>query len=227
MDTRGTDADAAARLAELAAAPDTAAVRGIYDSWAPTYDGEDVADLMGHLSPERVADRVAETVGPGADVLDAACGTGRVGAALAARGFRSIDGLDLSPGMISIARRRRVYHDLGPADLRGDVPGASAKFGVVTCVGGLAAGHLGPAALTGFLRVLQTGGVLVATIAEDAWTAGGYEDAVARLVEGGFARSPAGTDAACLAEAGDGPGRLLVLQAREVPGPGRSVAWTS
>jgi hypothetical protein len=72
---------------------------------------------------------------------------------------------------------------------------------------------------------VSTGGLLVAAIAEDAWSSGGFERAVARLVEGGIARpiDGAGADG----PAAEGPGRLLVLRAREVPGPGRSVAWDS
>jgi predicted TPR repeat methyltransferase len=134
VDTRGTDADedaadAASRVALLATGPDTAAVRHIYDQWAATYDEEDVAALMGYPAPARVADRVAELVGPETDILDAGCGTGLLGAALAPYGFRSIDGLDLSPGMLRVARRRRVYHDLGPADLRFGVPGRRRSSG--------------------------------------------------------------------------------------------------
>ncbi|PVZ11907.1 class I SAM-dependent DNA methyltransferase [Actinomycetospora cinnamomea] len=221
MDTRETDARG--RLALLAEAPDTDAVRRIYDDWAPTYDLHDVAGLLGYPSPARVAERVADLVPPRADVLDVACGTGLVGAELAPRGFVSVDGLDLSPGMVRVARRRRVYHDLGPADLRHGVPGASGKFGVVTCVGAFAPGHLGPPALTGFLRVLRTDGFVVAAIAEDTWAAGEFAAAVDRLVEGGFAEPVDGPGGSV----GDGPGRLLVLRAREVPGPGRSVAWRS
>jgi hypothetical protein len=125
--------------------------------------------------------------------------------------------------MVLVARGRRVYHDVGPADLRHGVPGASGKFGVVTCVGGLAPGHLGPAAFAGFLRVLRTDGYLVAAISEDAWAAGDYAATVDRLVEGGFAEPVDGAAGGL----GDGPGRLLVLRACEVPGPGRSVAWRS
>ncbi|MDD7937291.1 class I SAM-dependent methyltransferase [Actinomycetospora lutea] len=210
---------AAARLALLDADTDVSVARRVYDEWAPTYDGEDVAALMGHRTAAHVADRVLALVRPDTEVLDAGCGTGLVGAELAVRGFRSIDGLDLSPGMLRRARRRGVYHDLGPADLRVSTPGASGKFGVLTCVGALAPGHLGPGALVGLVRVLRPGGFLVATVAEDAWMAGGYDRALGRLTADGYAEVVEdGAD-------GDGPGRLLVLEAREVPGPGRSVIW--
>jgi predicted TPR repeat methyltransferase len=201
-----TDVDS--RLAELADADDVDTVRRIYDAWAPTYDGEEIAARLGYAGPARVAARVADLVRPDADVLDAGCGTGLVGAALAARGFGSVDGLDLSPAMIRQARRRRVYHDLGPADLSRSVPGARAKFDVVTCVGALAPGHLGPDALGGLVRATVAGGYVVAAVGEETWTGGGYEAQVAGLAEQGFACPVAGTDA----PDPDGPGRLLVLE---------------
>lgn len=200
--------DVEERLAAVLAAGEVEEVRRLYDEWAPTYDGEEVAALLGYAGPERVAARVAELVDPRTDVLDAGCGTGLVGVALAARGFGSLDGLDLSPGMIRRARRRRVYHDLGPADLRPGVPGARAKFGVVTCVGALVPGHLGPGALIGFARAAVAGGYVVAAIPEDTWTEGGYDAQVAGLAEQGFASPVAGADG----PDPDGPGRLLVLQ---------------
>ncbi|WP_433787918.1 class I SAM-dependent DNA methyltransferase [Actinomycetospora sp. CA-101289] len=208
-------ADAAARLAQITAATDVAEVRRLYDDWAATYEDVDVAGLMGHPDASRVADVVTEIAGPGADVLDAACGTGLVGAELAERGFTSIDGLDLSPGMIHRARRRRVYHDLGPADLRDGVPGASAKFDVVTCRGGFAPGHLGPRALTGFARVVRVGGVLVAAVDDATWAAHGYAEAVDRLRAQGLVRPVERSD----------PG-LLVLEVRGDVPASRSVPWS-
>ena len=213
--------DTAERLALATTATSVDDLRVLYDAWAATYDDADVAAHMRSPAPAMVADRLAALVDPRTEVLDVACGTGLVGAALAARGFGSVDGLDLSPGMVRRARSRRVYHDVGPADLRTGVPGAGGKFGALTCAGGLAPGHLGPGALPGFLRVLRPGGVLVAAMADETWELG-FETAVERLVSGGYARPvDDGPRPPC------GSGRLLVLRAREVPGPGRSVIWPS
>ena len=154
------------------AATDPSGVRAVYDEWAPTYD----ADLAGphgddYPLPGIVADVVARLDEPETDVLDAACGTGLVGAALARHGFTSVDGLDISPRMIARARSRtrRVYHDLGPADLTQRLPGAPDKFGVVTCVNALEVGHLAPTALVEFARVVHRGGHIVLTVSTDGW----------------------------------------------------------
>ncbi|MCD2190931.1 class I SAM-dependent DNA methyltransferase [Actinomycetospora soli] len=156
--------------ARVHAATDPSEVRDVYDEWAPTYD-EDLAGAHGddYPLPGIVADVVARLDEPESDVLDAACGTGLVGGALARHGFTSVDGLDISPRMIAHARHRRVYHDLGPADLTQRLPGAPDKFGVVTCVNALGPGHLPPSALVEFARVVHRGGHIVLTVGTDGW----------------------------------------------------------
>lgn len=182
------------------AATSSAEVRAVYDAWAPTYDADHTEDP----GPDLVADLVAGLVPPHTDVLDAPCGTGRVGAALARHGFTSIDGLDLSPRMVAVARRLRVYHDLGPADLSRRLPGAAAKFGVVTCVGGLAPGHLPPTALAEFARVVRPGGHIVVGVLDEHREALRLDRCLADLADHGTAhpvegvsptghRTPAGT----------------------------------
>ena len=100
--------DVEERLAALLAAGEVEEVRRVYDEWAPTYDGEEVAALLGHAGPERVAARVAELVDPRTDVLDAGCGTGLVGVALAARGTRqrATARFVVEPGRVAAVRFR-------------------------------------------------------------------------------------------------------------------------
>ncbi|MCD2197762.1 class I SAM-dependent methyltransferase [Actinomycetospora endophytica] len=155
----------AARARALTSADEA---RELYDAWAPTYD----TDLAGpdgddYPLPGIVADVVARLQDRSADVLDVACGTGLVGAALARQGFRSVDGLDVSRRMLARARARQVYHDLGPADLGQRVPGAADKFGVVTCVNAFGTGHLPRSALVEFARVVHRGGHVVLTVGDD------------------------------------------------------------
>ncbi|WP_432906758.1 class I SAM-dependent methyltransferase [Micromonospora matsumotoense] len=75
------------------------------------------ADLAGEA---RLVDAV---VAPGSRILDAGCGTGRVGAALAARGHRMV-GVDADPALIEAARAdhpgpRWLVADLVELDLAG------------------------------------------------------------------------------------------------------------
>ena len=78
-------------------------------------------------------------------------------------GAKTIDGVDLSPGMLKIAEKAGIYRHLATADLskkisdRGD-----ASYDVVTCVGTLTHGHVGPVpALEEFARITRKDGVIV------------------------------------------------------------------
>ena len=89
-------------------------VRAGYGEWAQTYDGvvQDEMDLrlLGRLTSVDWATRTA--------VLDLACGTGRIGAWLRSQGVARLDGLDLTPEMLTQARTRGCYDRLFLADLR-------------------------------------------------------------------------------------------------------------
>ena len=85
----------------------TVAPREGYDRWASTYE-ETVEDAMDLALLERLAVDWS-AVGKAADL---GCGTGRTGAWLAARGVGEIDGVDLSPAMLGVARGRDVYSSL-------------------------------------------------------------------------------------------------------------------
>ncbi len=78
-------------------------VRAFYDALAPKHHARMATDLA-QLPMERAAlAAFAELVGPGARVLDAGCGPGKVTAHLAGLGIAA-EGLDLSPVMLDLAR---------------------------------------------------------------------------------------------------------------------------
>ena len=122
--------------------PDEA--RALYDEWAGTYDDDLASDSQGYVAPAVAADAVASASGVDGEILDAGCGTGLVGVALAERGARSIDGVDLSPGMLAKAKETGVYRRLAPADLSRPLPVSADSYDVVVCVGTLTHGHVGP-----------------------------------------------------------------------------------
>jgi SAM-dependent methyltransferase len=99
--------------------------------------------------------------GLGADVVDVGCGTGRLELYLAAGGL-STSGIDLSPGMIRVARRDHPGFCFDVADLR-ELPFEDVSLAGVVCWYSLMylAPSDRPAAFSELARVLKPGGYLV------------------------------------------------------------------
>jgi len=89
----------------------TVDVRSGYGEWVATYEQtvEDAMDI------ELLA--ALESVRWEGEVADLGCGTGRTGAWLAERGVEAIDGVDLTPEMLAVARERGVHRKLVEADV--------------------------------------------------------------------------------------------------------------
>ena len=125
-----------------------------YGVWSRTYDGPNPAfDYDGPM-----IDGIAGGMPPGV-ALDAACGTGRLAALLAAHGHRVL-GVDSSPDMLAQAREKVPGGDFRAGDLH-RLPVDDGAVDLVTC--SLALTHvpdLGPV-LAEFARVLRPGGHVV------------------------------------------------------------------
>ncbi|MFH8367416.1 class I SAM-dependent DNA methyltransferase [Streptomyces sp. NPDC018031] len=162
---------------------------GIYDEWAGNYD-RDTVEGLGYVGPALVAARVAALVPAATPVLDAGCGTGLVGGELARRGFTTVDGVDLSPGMLAVAREKGVYRRLARADITRPLPPSPdpGGYGAVVCAGTFTAGHVGPEGLGPLLRATRTGGYLVVTVLTQVWERMGFDRRVAELTRRGAAR---------------------------------------
>ena len=126
-----------------------------YRLWSKTYD-EPGNPLLAVDEP-LVREILAKL--PSGRALDAACGTGRYTAILAAAGHTVI-GVDASPDMLVLARRKVPHATFIRGEAR-ELPVPDASVDLVTC--GLALPHL-PAlepAFAEFARVLRPGGHLV------------------------------------------------------------------
>ena len=91
----------------------TVSVREGYREWLPSYETtvEDEMDLVLLDALESVPWAAVERA------ADLGCGTGRTGAWLRAHGVARLDGLDVTPEMLAIARRREIYDRLVEADI--------------------------------------------------------------------------------------------------------------
>lgn len=173
-------------LARVYASSDVAATRALYDEWATTYDAEMADASQNYVGPALAAACVLRTLGPEATaraaVLDAGCGTGLVGLHLARVGARTIDGIDLSPGMLAVARKTGVYRALDAVDMSGPLPPRDGAYAVAVCIGTFTQGHVGPGAMDELVRVVKPQGLVVATVLADIWETGGYAAKISALV---------------------------------------------
>ncbi len=158
-------------------------LRERYDVWAADYD-RDLDDLR-WKAPQAGADRCNHFAQPGAEILDAGCGTGLVGAALAEMGHDRIVGFDLSEGMLQRSRARGVYAELHQGSLLERLPFDDGRFGSVVSVGVFTLGHVEGSAFAELARVTTSGGHVSITFRDDAVDHLGYRAEQQRLSDAG------------------------------------------
>ncbi|KAF2637305.1 S-adenosyl-L-methionine-dependent methyltransferase [Massarina eburnea CBS 473.64] len=162
-------------------------LRTLYDEWASSYNTDLSRSDQDYVAPTLAAATVARylesTPLNSVKILDAGCGTGLVGASLAKLGATDIDGVDLSPGMLDVARKTKAYKDLDPVDLSKPLTKDNDAYDVVTCIGTLTHAHVGPGVLSEFVRVTKKDGWIVATVLDDIWESVGYREVIEKLVE--------------------------------------------
>jgi len=135
--------------------------REIYEDWALTYE-ENLQEDYGYIAPSIAVDEfVKHCEDRDPRILDLACGTGLVGKELFARGFRTIDGLDYSPGMLAEADKKGIYGNLLVGDMTQPLVLDGASYDAAIAVGCFGGGHLGPQHLEGIIRSVTTNGLLV------------------------------------------------------------------
>src|SRR5215468_1486944 len=157
---------------ETSARPEDPAVANDYDSFAEAYSAETEANLInGYYARPAILDLAGDVAGR--RILDAGCGSGPLFAALRDRGA-IVTGIDISAGMLELARRRLGDDaDLQVAELGSPLPFLDDTFDDVTA--SLVLHYLedwGPA-LAELRRVLKPGGRLIVSVdhpfAENLW----------------------------------------------------------
>lgn len=109
-------------------------VRQSFDSFSKSFD--EVLTRLEYKAPDLVAARTSQVLsglGRQFNILDIGCGTGLCGPLLKPLAV-SLTGVDLSPGMLDMARKRGVYDVLEEAELTAFMQDNPGQFDVVTCV---------------------------------------------------------------------------------------------
>jgi len=177
----GVSAEAAQLLERAYALDSDEKSRALYRDWAETYD-ETMLTGLNYLSPAKVADLLALHLHDrGASILDIGCGTGLAGQGLASHGFRHIDGLDISPEMMEVAKRRGVYQHFITADLNRVLDLPSAQYDGATCSGTFTHGHVAAPCLDEVFRILKPGAPFAFTVKLEVWESLGFKDKLLEL----------------------------------------------
>lgn len=176
--------DVAKLLSRARALTDADEARRFYDDWAETYD-DDVYATLRITGTARIAALLhGFTESLAAPVLDAGCGTGAAGKELRDLGFITLDGLDLSPGMLAVARRRGVYRGLLAADLMKPLPLEARSYDAILSAGTFTLGHVNARPLRALVSVVRPQGLLAFVVGSSFWSEGGFDAAISGLNAG-------------------------------------------
>jgi len=148
-----------------------------YRAWAESYDAEFVA-ATGYRFPAVIAGAYL-AAGGGWPCLDVGCGTGALGERFP--GGAVVDGLDLSPEMLAVARQKALYRTLIVSDLTRPLPILGETYAGLVSSGTFTFGHVGPEALDELVRVMRPGALAVISVRPLLWEEKGFAAHFERL----------------------------------------------
>ena len=155
-----------------------------YNDWAQAYE----ADLcrMGYRLPAMIAAVFGRFVDPQTGpILDAGCGTGLQTEALHLAGYGPFTGIDLSEGMLAMARRKGIYASLHRMALGGPLDFADGAFAATLSSGTITPGHAPPSSFDELIRVTAPGGRIIFSLRDDPAQDPAYMKAVEGHVASG------------------------------------------
>ena len=150
--------------------------RLLYADWAKTYDC-DFAENMGYALPIRVADAFAAKLNGSQNgrILDVGAGTGLVGQRLNSHDYSNIDGLDISPEMLEVARAKGCYENMIEGDLLSRLLILDNTYNYIISAGTFTHGHVGASALDELLRISKPGALFCIAINSTYFSSTGFE----------------------------------------------------
>ena len=156
----------------------------LYDEWAQDYDqqiwasGNPYIAIATGLVGRNLNDYDAR-------ILDAGCGTGNMAQILHQVGYRNLDGLDPSEGMLEIAKKKDIYQQLFPMYLDAKIDLPDNSYDAVVAAGVLTHGHAPPESLDGILQVTRPRGLIVFSMSKIAYEEMGFKAKMDMLDQSG------------------------------------------
>jgi predicted TPR repeat methyltransferase len=155
-----------------------------YDEWASDYDAD--MQSTGYIHPAVMIGLVARYVkDPAAAILDAGVGTGTLGQLLSILNYTNLHGVDISKGMLAIARERTVYAQLSQGILGEPLDFKTASMHCIVSTGTFTTGHAPASAFDELVRITKPGGYLIFTVGTVVWDEAGFAAKLAALETSG------------------------------------------
>jgi len=153
----------------------------LYDEWANDYDN-DLINEYGYIAPKLTVDKFkALVLKKNLKIIDVGCGTGLVGQALYENGYKNIDGYDISPEMLKIAKQSKFYKELKQIDLNDKPTNLSETYDVLICVGSFGYGALEPIAIRHLIGLVKSGGLLFIFMNAEPFKSQNYQKHISKL----------------------------------------------
>ncbi len=156
-----------------------------YDQWAEEYDADLETDY-GWISPQRTSEYVNKHVAKDGSILDAGAGTGLVGECLHEMGFRNMTAMDLSLGMLEVARRKNIYQGLDQMTMGETLDYETGQFDASVIVGVFTQGHAPASSIDELVRVVKAGGHIIFSLRTDTYLENGFKDKMDSLESAGL-----------------------------------------
>lgn len=163
--------DPAKSLDVVYSAESTADVAKKYDDWAQRYDTE--MATLGYRHPNICLAMLTRHLPRGeGPVLDAGAGTGLLGEWMDIVGYKQAEALDISEGMLEVARAKNVYSAFHVAALGETLPMADNFYAAIVAAGVFTVGHVGEEGFGELIRITRPGGFIIVTIKDTLYNEG-------------------------------------------------------
>jgi predicted TPR repeat methyltransferase len=167
-----------------------------YDDSASQYD--DYVNQVKYILHLKVAAEYVMNVSSWGRILDIGCGTGLLGQAISnILPSMQIDGVDISPEMLGIAKEKQnqvlnkpSYKNLFLHDVAKDWSFTNTRYDALVSSGVFTSGHLMPKDIVSSLKLLLGRGLFLSSIKKNHYEKYGFEQVIQQLFDDGHILEP-------------------------------------